>query len=216
MHDSQRITERFLIAFILASISICCAAAKGATVFTTDFTVNTGDNYVSVEAHDLAHGTVLGGLISNRLQYYDSSSGDIYSGDVNALYVQDNATANVYSGSYINTYIGTYGDGILNVFGGRMPDRWLTSTDSSVVNLYVRNYTWQPGAGQWGDGRITGTWQDTTSFLVDLEGAQTFSHIVFHNVPEPSSILLCIAGSTLVAARTWRQLRPKRAATNHR
>ncbi len=183
-----------------ATLTFCLViSGKAATVYTTDFTFHPGDYDFSVEAHASAHGTILGGWIENRLQLIDTSSADLYGGNVNALYVGANSTANIWSGAYINTYIGTSGNGVLDLHGGRMPDRWITSSDTSLVNFYVRTYTWTPGAGQWGDGQITGIWADQSPFTVDLQGPQTISHLAFYIVPEPAAIstgligLLCIA-----------------------
>ena len=188
------------IVVLFVALGVVGQAGRAATVFTSDFSVVDGDYYFSLEAQNNAHAKILGGTIENRLQFYHTASGEVHAGWVNSLYVGDSATAAIYSGSYINTYLGAYGNSVLNLYGGRMPDRWLTTTDNSVVNFYVRNYDYVPNGGQWGDGSISGTWADNSTFAVDLKLADTFSHLVFHQVPEPTTALLGTVGLSCVAA----------------
>jgi hypothetical protein len=197
--------------------AIVVQAGNAATVFTSDFSVVDGDYYFSLEAQNNAHAKVLGGTIENRLQFYHTASGEVHAGWVNSLYVGDSATAAIYSGSYINTYLGAYGNSVLDLYGGRMPDRWLTTTENAVVNFYVRNYDYEPNGGQWGDGSVTGTWADNTTFAVDLKLADTFSHLVFHQVPEPNAVSLSIVGLSCVAViQLLRRRRRGRATTSRR
>lgn len=140
-------------------------------------------------------------LFQSRLTEYKprlTASGDILGGHVNALYLGglsalDQTTVDVFSGVYINTYIETYGATTLNIYGGRMPDNYLWAKDTSEVNLYVTSYLYQPGAGQYGDGVITGTWGDNSPFEIILFDPGTFEHINIVPIPEPASILCLVA-----------------------
>ena len=54
--------------------------------------------------------------------------------------------------TYVNTYLGTRGSSVLDIHGGRMPDRYLFAQDDSRVNFHVLTYEYLPDAGFSGDG----------------------------------------------------------------
>ena len=181
------------------------AIAFSAVSIYEDTVIDAGE-YWDVEVYDNAQLTVTGGKIDNRLQLYETSKAEISGGWVNALYLESSTRADLQSGAFINTYISTRGTSVLDIFGGRMPDRWLNATDQSNVNMYVRSFSYLPA----GDGRITGIWADNASFGVDLNGSETYSHISIHIVPEPSPLILLCAGAISILAYVWR--RQKRMA----
>ena len=144
---------------------------------------------------------VFGGRVGNRLHLLEQATGDLFGGWVNALYLENANNANIFSGAYVNTYISTRGTSVLNIYGGRMPDRWLNAIDNSRVNLYVRSFNYLPA----GDGRITGFWADNTFFGLDLNGSETYSHINIQIVPEPSTLALLGIGTVGIAGFVWRR-----------
>ena len=101
----ERRLKRSLAALLFVAgafhVDLSDKAACAATIFTSDFTINVGDSYFSVEAHAAAHATVLGGLVGNRLQLYNSATAELHGGSVNAFYAQDATSADIFPGSYI-------------------------------------------------------------------------------------------------------------------
>lgn len=160
-----------------------------------------------------SHATVVGGRFLNSLRTYDTASASVSGGWVNSLDMADDSSAEVFPGAFINTYIYLSENAVVNIYGGRMPDRYLTAENNSIAHLYVKSYEYTPGIGEGGDGRFTGVWLDGKPFTLDLDLPETFSHVRVHVIPEPAASALLL-GLTLIACR--RRSREQRHFVIHR
>ena len=146
-------------------------------------TVSGGECY-SIIAHDLSTLNVSDGSV-NYLAAQDSSMVDIVGGDVFGLYARNSSTVSIRSGNI------TY---------------WLKAYDSSIVDIYGYNLSAYDTGGRWGDGFVTGNWDDGTPFTIDLvnDTSITYSHI--NLVPEPTSTTLVLLGLGVVTLRRKHRL----------
>ena len=183
---------------------------EGAIVFTEDVTFVDGDDYWSVEIYEDAHAEVLGGLFRNRFQLYDDSTATLRGGDFRGAFaMQDMSRATIHTGTYINTYIFMLGSASLDIFGGRMPDRFLDATfwgGDPLITFHGYDLMLDPTGGSQGDGLVTGVFTDGSSFAVNLRGDATSSRIRLAEVPEPSSLIVWfLIGLSFAGIGWWRR-----------
>jgi hypothetical protein len=118
-----------------------------------------------------------------------------FSGDASAVRLgagSDFGTVNMSSG--FTQYIGAGDSGTINLYGGVIAEN-LGAVDSAIVNIYgYGNY--DPTAGNFDGGQLTGFWLDDTPFTIDLYGVETYSHI--NLVPEPCSLILLAFGGLVM------------------
>ncbi len=180
---------------------------KGAIVFTEDVTFVDGDEYWSVQIREDAHAEVLGGLFRNQFQLCDNSTATLLGGNFRGSFsVTDSSQASMHSGAFINTYIFMGGSANLDIFGGKMPDRYLDATSfggDPLVTFHGYGLTLDPTGGKYNDGRVTGVFADGSAFGVDLYGDETPSHITLAEIPEPSTIIIWSALCLTFAGGAW-------------
>ena len=154
---------------------------------------------------------VAGGEIYS-LYAWNYSTANISDGSIYGVSVWDYTTANL-SGDGNVTSLGAGVSGIINMMGGTTEylragdfsvvnlyggkvNIYLNAWDSSKVNIYGYGFDYDPSAGSWNGGQLTGFWLDDTPFIIDLAGSGTYSHI--NLVPEPGSLILFALGALLV------------------
>lgn len=203
---------RFLAATLL--ILSVTNSAQPAVVFQNDTTFVDGDDYFSVEIHGDAHAEVLGGLFRNRFQLYDDSTAHLVGGDFRGSFaMQDSSIASIHPGTYINTYIYMLGSAELDIYGGRMPDRFLDATawgGQPIITFHGRDLLLDPMGGSQGDGIVTGTFADGSPFVVHLRGENTASRIRLADttvIPEPTTFVIWSLLGVIGTAACWRRRR---------
>jgi hypothetical protein len=165
---------------------------QGATVFTEDDTFMDGDVYRSVEIHEDAHAEVSGGRFGNRFQLYDDATATLLGGDFRGIFaVGDSSRATIHPDTYINTYIFMSGSAELDIFGGRMPDRFLDAAawgGDPRVTFHGYDLFLDPTGGSQGDGLVTGVFADGRAFAVHLRGAETASRVRLAEMKYPAQL----------------------------
>lgn len=199
---------------VLVTFQFGTQCGEGAIVFTDDVTFVDGDVYWSVEIYEDAHAEVLGGRFDNRLQLYDDSTATLLGGDIRGAFSMGGSSkASIYSGTYINTYIFMLDSAELDIYGGRMPDRFLDATawgGNPLITFHGSNLQLDPLGGSQGDGVVTGIFADNTPFTVHLRGANTASRIRLAGVstpapvPEPSTLVVWSLLGVLGIVYGWR------------
>jgi len=171
----------------------------------------TGGSVHNLRSYDSSIINMTGGEIQT-LEAFNMSTANISVGNVNSVFTWDKTTTNLYDGGSIfslgagvsgtvnmiggNTEYLRAGDfSIVNLFGGTI-NIYLNAWDSATVNIYGYGFDYDPSAGNWNGGQLTGLWLDDTPFIIDLAGSGTYSHI--NLVPEPGSLILFALGAFLI------------------
>jgi len=121
---------------------------------------------------------------------------------VGSLEIQGEATGTIYGGT-VNNVLGVQGLGNLRLYKVEVSN-YLIAGDSSTVEIYGSDFTYDPTGGQRGVGLIQGFWLDGTPLSISLSRGpdgttDTHSHIAF--LPEPSTLVLLALGSLLAMRR---------------
>jgi len=155
---------------------------------------------------------VAGGGI-NSLYADDSSTANIFGGRVGGVFTWDYATTNLYDGGSVfslgaggqsgvvnmtggaTTYLRAGESGIINLYGGVVTN-YLSAGDFAIVNIYGYGFDYDPFAGNWNGGQLTGFWFNNTAFSIDLYNLDTYKRI--NLIPEPASLILFALGALLI------------------
>ncbi|MHC4624367.1 MAG: PEP-CTERM sorting domain-containing protein [Planctomycetota bacterium] len=157
-------------------------------------TVNVSAGHINtLDATDFSRVNLSGGEVYG-LEARDETS--IYiSGTVTvfAPRVRASAVINIVSGTI--DHLGAIQTGRINLYGGIISD-YLVGLDSAVINIYGHDLVKTVSGGPYGYGQVYGFWVDDTPFTINLNGADTHSHI--NLIPEPSSLALLALGGLLL------------------
>lgn len=160
-----------------------------------------------------------GGLTLN-----DNAIGEIINGNLVSITVNNNSKLDAYGGSFDLSFFGDtmtniYGGQInflgvdqrflfplsppdhsrINVYGGALLGR-VNLIQNESVQIYGRSFNYDPLGGYYDsrlnryDGLLTGVWADGTNFSIDVYNQSSYNRFVLHEIPEPCSLLLLVAG----------------------
>lgn len=204
-----------ILILVFLSPALCHATT---IAFYTDGVIQDGDVYSYVDVYNNATVDMTGGIVTVQLGAYDSSTVNISGGVLGGVFTSGASTAStlnlsgsmqadgVYIGGLgtLNMFGGIVGSvkihNIANLYGGIISDYLLAT---STVNIYGYGFQYNPLAGDYQGGQLTGFWLDDTPFSIDLYYSDkpggllidTYSHIVL--IPEPATILLVGLGVLL-------------------
>ena len=156
--------------------------------------VNVIDGSVNtLEGHEFSTANISGGYVYGA-HALDHSVVN-FSGDASSVTIGagDFGTLNMTGGIADN--VGASYSGTLNLYGGIIEDS-LGASREAVINVYGYGFVYDPTAGSFDAGQLTGFWLDDTPFTIDLYGVETYSHI--NLVPEPATVLLVSLGSLML------------------
>jgi len=197
--------------FLLLVISELCSATIIDRDFYSDANIVEGDWYGLVRIYDTPpyHTTVnmTGGSLSIA-KLYDSSTLNIFGGYLmeaesyntsilnffggnisSGLGAWENSTMNIWGG--IIGAIGTSNSSTVNLRGGQITN-WVGGHIGTTINVFGKELSKINEGGLYGDGQVTGLWQDNTPFTINLIGTDTYS--VVNLIPEPATIFLLSFG----------------------
>jgi hypothetical protein len=181
------------------------------TLITEDTQITSADTYYGVEVRDSWSGQTMVDMFGGHLfeaHIYDTSSFNLYEGSVVGIDLYILSNAGIYGGNALG--LATWNRSTLNLYGGSIG--WFTAWDDSMINMYGYGFAYSPGEcigvpGCIGNGgKISGYWQNGSTFEVllnDVSGNHTYDHIVFHEIPEPASVLLLGLGGLLLRRRQY-------------
>ncbi|MCX5633994.1 MAG: hypothetical protein NTW93_10035 [Phycisphaerae bacterium] len=136
--------------------------------FYTDGTITDGNVFDTVNIWNTATVDMIGGVVTWSFNTYNTSTLNISGGDTSA-------------------FINLHDDSILNLSGG-IEHAWIYP-DTGTVNFYGRDLI----MGEYGEKYVHGYWADGTEFTITLARIEN-ANIVFHEIPEPATISLLLAG----------------------
>jgi len=90
------------------------------------------------------------------------------------------------------------GEATANLYGGTISE-FLMATEESTVNIFGYDLVLTSSGGSYGYGQVTGFWLDDMPFTINLNGADTYTHI--NLIPEPASLLLLSLGALVLARK---------------
>ena len=91
------------------------------------------------------------------------------------------------SGGEIND-LGGHGESIINLSGGQIFGDLTVFNPTAWVHIYGYGFNNDPFAGS----PLTGFWVDSTPFSINLVDStiSTYDQIIFHEIPEPATLIL--------------------------
>jgi hypothetical protein len=164
-----------------------------------------------MQTYDSSMLNVTGGEIYS-LYTREYSFANISGGTLGGVMTWDHATANLFDGGSVfslgagvsgiinmmggtTEYLHAGGSCTFNLYGGAVTDS-LNAWDFATVNIYGYGFDYDPSAGNYNGGQLTGLWFDDTTFTIDLYDTVTYDHI--NLVPEPSSLILFALSALLL------------------
>lgn len=169
----------------------------------------TGGQVDSLFAYDESTTNIGGGIVSSLYAYescnINAYGGFIYSiGASNESKVYVNEGANIISlgigdsgiaqmNDGLVNHMGVGNSGIVNLFGGHISD-FLGASDYGIINVYGYGLNKFSVGGTYGNGFVSGEWESCVIFNIDFYGSDTYSHVILHEIPEPSMMVLSVLG----------------------
>ena len=184
-------------------------------ILTYDFsTLNVTGGVTEIGAFDESTINVGGGTIYG-LGALNSSNVNVFGGSVYSLSAHDTGTVNVWGNADVDvlialgyggvevtggtiSHIGAGEFGTVNLSGGLVSD-YLGASGSGVINIFGYDLEKFASGGKYGNGFVSGVWQDDVAFNFDFYGSGTYSRVAL--IPEPSTLAIIMAGVLLLRKR---------------
>jgi hypothetical protein len=172
----------------------------------------TGGWVDTLDAYNESTINITSGII-NTLNSWESSHVNVFGGSIYALDAYDTSTVNVWASGAVDVVvahgsafvdmsggsvgrIGATEFGTVRLAGGLVADN-LSADGSGVIDVYGYDLSKVGTGGHYGFGFVSGQWQSHTGFNIDLMESTTYSRVVLHEIPEPSTFSLIIASILL-------------------
>ncbi len=216
------------LSIIVAAVILLGVSEAWATSisFYEDGVIQEGDVYSEVAVFNNAKVDMTGGVVTSQFTTWGSSTANVSGGILEALVSVETSIVNL-SGAMQIEGLGVSDSGTVNMFGGNVGliEAWNHSTvnlhggtisnyllaygtEDLVISIFGYGFNYDPLAGSYRGGQLTGFWLDDTPFSIDLyyddtPGGpiiDTWSHITL--IPEPATILLLGLGGFLIRKRS--------------
>lgn len=162
--------------------------------------IHGGTISMDLNAFDSSYIELSGGNIADDIYLYETSKIKLQSGVIqDNLQLYDSSEGWVYNGTILGN-LGVHNSSILSLYGGNT-DYVLWADGSSTVNIYGHDLALTSTGGTIGFGQISGWWENQMAFAISLDSATTYTHLVLHEIPEPSTLLLLGVGGMLIRKR---------------
>jgi hypothetical protein len=174
---------------------VAVRAPAGNVDFYSNAVIENGDVYNIVSVYDTAPNqttvNMYGGSII-RLKAYDSSTATVHAGEIlGSIEARDSSTVNIYWGNVSLDYLAVSDSGTLNIHGGDLLVKNSPYfSDSSTVNLYGYGFTY--------DGfELAGCLSDGSPFLMHELFPSDYANMNLIQVHEPLTAEVRINPTTL-------------------
>jgi hypothetical protein len=181
------------IVILILGILLCCGGLTwaGNIAFYTDGAIIDGNVFQTVNIWNTATVNMTGGSVLS-LGAHNKSMLNISGGSIQGLGGYDSAIVNITSGTIITLI--AHNSSLFNLRGGSITGE-LFAESAATINVFGYDLINTQHGGPWGDGMITGFWQDGSPFRIYTDGGSTYSRI--NLIPEPASIFLLGFGAFL-------------------
>ena len=200
----RKIKMVYLLVFL--AVVLAGGTAQARMDFYINDTIQDGNFLDNVYTWNNAVVDMTGGQIDS-LDTFNFSVVNLDGGNViEGVYVWNESTLNMSGGS-IGWSLEVTDSGTASLYGGLITD-YLYATDSSVIDIYGYGFDYDPNAGNWNGGQLTGFWLDDTVLSIDfLDNIDVDSTYYDHVnlIPEPATLLLLGFGVPMLS-----ELRRKR------
>ena len=167
-----------------------------------------------IGTYDASTVNIIGGHV-NTLDATEFSTANVSGGEVYGLWAEDSGTVKLFPNGTVFS-LGASGSGttymtggtteyaragdssLMHLYGGAISN-YLNAWDSATVNIYGYDFNYDPTAGAWNGGQLTGFWLDHAPFTIDLYDAQTYSHITL--IPEPNTLIVLALGALFLTRK---------------
>lgn len=162
-------------------------------------TVNIGDGVVyTLDSYDFSMVNIFGGQTYHVTAYNTGTVNVLDNATLDTLFAHNFGVVNMSGGK--TSRIGATEFSTVNLSGGLVTDD-LAAGDSGIINVYGYYLDKSATGGKFGNGFVWGEWESGVPFNFDFYGTDTYSQVILHEIPEPSTFTLIIAGSLLFRKR---------------
>ena len=215
-----------IITIVTAAVILLGVSEAWATSisFYEDGVIQEGDVYDYVGVFNDATVDMTGGIVTIVLSANDQSTVNVSGGVLGRLGSGEFSTLNL-SGDMETSELEVHNSSTMSMFGGNVGSMKVGSSNPvnlhggvisdylkavSTINIYGYGFYYNPLAGNYMGGQLTGFWLDDTPFSIDLYYEDepsgplidTWSHIVL--IPEPVTILLLGLGAINIRINYFR------------
>jgi len=139
------------------------------------------------------------------LDAYDSSTINFSGGSVWYFEGFDSSTINIDGGEIL--YLDMNESATAHLSGGQILTVLGIRDESSYTHIYGYDFDYDPLAGNYDGGLVTGFWPDGDPFDISLDNMYpseviTYDQLIFHVIPEPATILLVGIGGLVLSRRS--------------
>ena len=138
-------------------------------------------NIVLVIVMDKASFSVAGGRVINKVECYDSSLVTLSEGTIWQVKAYGQSRVNISGGTVDNIRPGF--NSMINLSGGTVDKIGLSESlaEDCEINVIGHDLNKVPYGGSYGNGQISGYWNDDSSFIIDLQYGGAYSNIVLYD-----------------------------------
>lgn len=182
---------------IILLISSLCTFGYAIEITGGNYTIQSGDNYDTVNVYNDASITMTGGG-AFYCNMFDNATWDYYSGDMGVLDMNDTSIAKLYADRTPTMYL--HNDSQIHIYnGGLGPSAFIF--DNAELHIYGYDLKYEENAApNWVDGY----WAGGQEFRIILRNIYSYApdQVYLHEVPEPLTLVLfAFSGFILRTAR---------------
>jgi len=161
-------------------------------------TLNIFGGQAEISVWDYSTVNISGGVLSAARSHENGTINMFGDAQVGGLTADDFGIVNMDGGTL--EILGGLGTGVVNLYGGTVSDS-INMGEDSIINIFGYDLGIADSGGSYGNGLVWGFFQDDTSFMIDLYGSETYSHV--NLVPEPCTLYLVGLGALILRKRRY-------------
>jgi hypothetical protein len=169
----------------------------------TSYVLMEGGAIENFQLEDSAWAEIKDGTSQGEIWTHDDTSVSVEGGQLHWIKSYDTSVVILKNGELEAVF--AQGESCVEIRGGIISER-LVAREETVIDIYGYGFSYNPQAGKWDGGKLTGFWENDTPFSIELQdwyGDRTFGHINLHVVPEPASLTLLVLGCAITMKKNF-------------